>query len=119
MFEPEFAIKPEAKFMEFQELDFHPGVNVTCRMGRKWAEVLDPGDVFRVGCSTREVVKGVAICLGWLIVSSPSDIPENLLYFEHDPKCRDLQGAYDELVRVYGPEVRTSEITVLVFWFYR
>jgi hypothetical protein len=101
--------------IEFQVMDFHPGVNVTCRKGTKWANRTSPGDSLVIRKTGDNFVHDVGVVLGILIAENANSIPESLLAFEHDASCRDLDGIKKELSRIYG-DCLDEPFTVVVFW---
>lgn len=96
--------------MLFQNPVFHPGLNVTVRNGRKWAD-LRPGDLLDV-----QAADGTSVCQGRSLFTwtgAVDDIPSYYLKFEHDPQCQSREGLRSVLGEVYGAV--GPEVTVVGF----
>lgn len=89
------------KQLLFSNPVFHPGRNITCRRGIKWA------------LETDAVIDGVGSVKLTPRVMRFADVTDSDVEFEHDPACRTADGLRRELERVY-PGFRTTEIVTLV-----
>jgi hypothetical protein len=86
--------------MKFQSPEFHHGANVTVRKGSQWADLV-PGDPLRlVPTEAGAASPKDAVVLGVQLFGGPGSIPDSLAR---------------ELVRIYGPGVIGSPVTVVVF----
>jgi len=104
--------------LEFHNLEFNEGINVTVRRGEGWATRLAPGDVFffgQEGCGVEVPPAGVGTCLSAQVYDDLGDIPITLLAYEHDSDCQSRDGLRDELKRIYGSGGLTGSFTVIVF----
>ncbi len=99
----------------FKSPQFHPGLNLTVRMGPKWSEVL-PGE------SVEIVPAGDEDCIaatGRVVVAVRTtfdDLPLFWLRYEHAAGARTLTGLRDAMDSAYGRDVWKSDITCLFFW---
>jgi hypothetical protein len=102
---------------------FHQGLNVTVRLGNKWLKFFEDQqnnqfnyrpvsielatpDGEKVGEGQIEAVR----------LTSFVDISDEVLDLEHDNRCRDWSGLYNEMKVVYGDQfIADSEVTVVFF----
>ncbi len=85
----------------FKSPQFHEGLNLTVRKGGKWFEAANPGDELAIVDTADE---DKVILRGEVVLSTYgrlNEIPEAWLKYEHDPSCRDQEGLYAEMQRVY------------------
>jgi len=100
----------------FQNPVWHPGLNVTVRLGDKWARIMDSG------CKEVEIKKtGSDEVLAKAKLKTYAKIPFSLiptqwLEAEHDPKCRDMHGLRQEMINAYGGKF-DDDADVTVLWF--
>lgn len=97
----------------FQNPVFNSGLNVTCRNGDKWMKV-NIGDSLAIKETGKDQVIATGTVLGKALLPAKL-IPESLLYYEHDPSCRNLDGLLCEMKRVYPGFSEDSMVTVLLF----
>lgn len=83
---------------------FRSGLNVSVRRGTKWA------GRERADISGHGVVNLRTKILRFM------DIEESDIEFEHDPACSTLDGLFDEMRTVYGPDFDSREIITLVYF---
>lgn len=94
---------------------FSEGLNVTCRKGVKWLHQTYVGHELAVEKTNTGAPVGRVVVVG--VLSMPfSELPAELLTYEHDPACRTRQGLLQEMRRVYGKSFKKEDVvTVLVF----
>lgn len=105
----------------FTNPEFRPlEVNVTVRMGRKWADKgLAPGAVIELA-ETDGPTYGDAIWHGCLVITAEQlsiEPAPALLLLEHDPDCTTFEGIIGELCDVYGLEEIEAEQELTVCFF--
>lgn len=95
------------------------GLNVTVRDGSKWADT-QAGELLVISDSSVEgkaldIDTALAIGSSWF--ANVTDIPEELLKFEHDSSCRETIGLIHALDDAYGKgEWGADGLVVLFFW---
>lgn len=92
--------------LEFSNPMFHAGTNLTVRRGRKWcgrsfATIIVNGCEINVPITTRTVVF--------------KELTDDMLSYEHDPKCRTVEGLFMEMCRVYKGFKLNEEVTLVSF----
>lgn len=99
----------------FLNTEMRNGLNVTVRLGTKWAMKCSVGDsfeIFKTGESKPEsfgVLEGMAI-LPFM------NIPKQFLDLEHDSSCHDLIGLQRAMNAAYGDKFTPNSLcTVLMF----
>jgi hypothetical protein len=103
--------------LKFVNPELRPGVNVTVRRGRAWAEKVWPGDrvtLVAVDDPNNPVEMTDAYIVSVLIVPFLR-IPREVLRREHDKSCRDLDGLFRVMRRVYNGFSADELVTVLEF----
>ena len=109
--------------LKFKNPVFHDGVNTTVRRGVKWSiadepefgypiidtndPVTDDGKDKIIGFAKPVDVKVVRMC----------DISDDMIRFEHDPKCRTYNGLLDVMKETYNNFSDKEIVTVLTFDF--
>lgn len=108
----------------FKKPDFHPGVNVTVRLGAKWFGLLNVGDFVEIettvgyGDDTCPMSWGSYMVLGICFYSNLDSIDPALLKFEHDPMCRTPAGLEEGMAEAYGDDFDASEgFSVVIFYY--
>ncbi len=97
----------------FMNPTFKEGINLTTRKGIKWGVVWDKFiPVAETG--KEDVILGTAEIVETKVMSFAS-IPNELLENEHDPNCREWQGLFNEMKRVY-PNFYEWEVVTLVYF---
>ena len=96
--------------------NFHQGFNVTVRRGTKYAKTLEIGEMVDLKNLQGEALGEGSICQ--MVVGPIEYIPEVVLTFEHDPKCRDMGGLIEVLQNCYkDPSIDFKEVvTAIVFY---
>ena len=96
--------------------NFHQGFNVTVRRGTKYAKELEIGQMVDLQNLQGEPLGEGSICQ--MVVGPIEYIPEVILKFEHDPKCRDMGGLIEVLQNCYNdPSIDFKEtVTAIVFY---
>ncbi len=93
--------------------NFHQGFNVTVRRGTKYAKSLEIGEVVNL-----ENLQGVRLgeaTVQQMVVGPIEYIPETILSFEHDPKCRQLGGLIEVMQNAYDdPSLDFKEVVTAV-----
>lgn len=116
----DFNPDPADLLVEFDEMTFHGGVNITVRNGAKWANRAKVGDILWAiptgqngveGFTKNGAVVGVMYC-------PLDDIPAGLHKLNHDPKCRTVKGIKAELDRIYGATEWPHHRNVTVLFFH-
>jgi hypothetical protein len=93
--------------------NFHPGFNVTVRRGLKYAHTLEIGEEVEM----RNLAGGFLgkAIVRQMIVGPVEYIPESILQFEHDPKCREIGGLIEVLQNCYDdPTIDLTEIVTAI-----
>lgn len=88
--------------LEFQNPVFNQGENLTVRRGNKWAE------------HKSAVIQGVLKTISTKVVKF-SDLKDEDLLLEHDPKLRTVEGLYKEMCRIYRKFSRDEMVTLVRF----
>lgn len=100
--------------LKFAKPVFRDAINVTVRLGQKWATQTSIGDRLEIASCEGETL-GEAGVVG-IVVCPLGDIPSGLLAIEHDPACRTAAGLAEELARVYGKTIEPYQmVTALLF----
>jgi hypothetical protein len=100
--------------LDFINPMFHPGLNMTCRLGQKWLQA-KPGDILTI-CDVNGVKVGTGIAITTALTKF-SALPQAWLRFEHDPPCRHLTGLAEAMRLSYGDAFNiSSEVVSLLFW---
>ena len=94
--------------IKFDNPIFHEGINLTCRSGSTWARKLNLEDSLFYEKTYIGSVVGISLL-------KFSQIHESMLHFEHDPKCRTVEGLRSELERIYGPFKPHYYVTLIYF----
>lgn len=95
---------------------FHPGLNVTVRLGNKWKELLTPGDY--ISCVSAQdpnehLVTGAVL---FVDLYPLDEIPQILIRFEHSQSARSRESLMDEMRHVYPNIKPSSDVSVIGFW---
>jgi hypothetical protein len=102
--------------MEFQNMIFFRGVNLTIRKGPKWYERTKPGDKLYLippgGRATNASMVGRVVYIAYLPLGF---VPESWLALEHDPDCRTVEGMAAALMLAYG-EVKVDDLVTVIFF---
>lgn len=99
----------------FDNPRFHQGLNVTVRLGTKWAFNVRVGDTVNLARASGGSVIQTAIIQG-IVMCKLDELPEALLALEHDPSCRTREGLRDELARVYKLDINDDAwVVALIF----
>lgn len=96
--------------------NFHPGFNVTVRRGTKYVKELEIGDSVKMENLKSEHLGDAKVVQ--MVVGPIEYIPEVILKFEHDPKCRDMGGLIEVLQNCYNdPSIDLREtVTAIVLY---
>jgi len=99
-------------------------INVTVRLGDKWAgmglfgEGLCPGEFVELVETGTEASYGTAVWAGCLLATvGELAIAEDLLKLEHDESCQSFEGLVAELCQVYELDVLDTDDLVTVCFF--
>ena len=104
--------------LQFLNPVHEPGENVTVRLGHKWKNRVEVGDIVKI-VKTGEEDKplGFGIITGVLVCPFGS-IPQNLLVKEHDISCREMLGLEQAMERANRSTFdNTRDVTVLSYRF--
>ena len=96
--------------LEFDTPTFHPGRNTTIRRGDRWHAVPQARLRLRDGSLSRPTALETE-------VKTFSALSESDIEFEHDSKCRTLEGLLQEMQRIYPGFDPEEDITVCNFNF--
>jgi len=96
--------------------NFHEGFNVTVRLGSKYSKTLEIGEALEMK-NLQGKTLGVAR-IEQMVVGPIKYIPEIILKFEHDSKCRGMSGLIEVLQNCYhSASIDMNEIvTAIVFY---
>jgi len=96
--------------------NFHEGFNVTVRRGDKYPKELAIGEVVEMKNLQGEELGEARI--EQMVVGPIEYIPQVILQFEHDPKCREINGLIEVLQNCYhDPKIDMHEnVTAIVFF---
>lgn len=109
-------MKNEGPKLLFTNPTFKEGINLTTRKGIKWAVVWDK--FIPVAETGKEDIElGIAKIIETKVIPFAS-IPNEFLENEHDPSCRDWQGLFEEMKRVY-PSFYEWEVVTLVYFEFK
>lgn len=97
----------------FQNPQFHKGLNVTVRNGDKWMKV-NVGDMLFIKETGKKRLIANGTVVGKALLPAKL-IPKELLQYEHDPSCRNIDGLLLEMKRVYPDFSENNLVTVLLF----
>jgi len=95
--------------------NFHVGFNVTVRMGNKYAKTLEIGEKVKLENLQGEEIGYATI--EQMVLGPIEYIPQTVLMFEHDPKCREYGGLIEVLQNCYhDPSIDLKTVvTAIVF----
>jgi hypothetical protein len=96
--------------LEFNTPTFPPGRNTTIRRGDRWHSVPEARLRLRDGSLSPPTPLETAL-------KKFSALSESDIRFEHDPKCRTLEGLLHEMQRIYPGFDPEEDITVCHFNF--
>lgn len=101
--------------LDFLNVEMNDGLNLTCRLGRKWADsakCMDLVEVYETGADTPAFYGNIS----GSVFMRFRDIPESFLQYEHDKSCRTLDGLETAMQAAYGSAFsRDSFVTLLFF----
>jgi hypothetical protein len=101
----------EKGILRFANCVFNPGLNVTVRKGDKWN---GPRRHVTIGNT-----EGSLVTAGEIIQTFTTTVVGLVgnfwLQFEHDPFCREFEGIFFELQRVYPGITLNDEVTIVLF----
>jgi hypothetical protein len=106
--------------LKFTMPRFNKGLNVTCRLGTKWADNFHTnspaGDPLQVELATEDGEKiGIGV-IEAVHVDQFYTVPSTVLELEHDMECRSLDRLYDTMKYCYGDNFHAgSEVTFVFF----
>lgn len=109
-------LKLKSHKLEFQNPTFTSDVMVTVRNGPKWSKRVKPGMIVTVAETGGDDLNDATIT--GILTTTFERIPPEVLFREHDPKCRTREGLLKEMKRVYPGFEKTNEVTVLFFTFF-
>ena len=113
-------LQPPMKKLLFSNPVFEPGqMNVTVRMGDKWAKQgLVPSNTIELVETEGEKPLGFATWAGCMVLSvGQLWEARGVLDLEHDPDCRSYSGLIGELGQVYGvDEIDEGQVVTVVFF---
>jgi hypothetical protein len=96
--------------------NFHKGFNVTVRLGSKYVKTLEIGETLELKNLQGETLGTARI--EQMVVGPIKYIPEIILKFEHDPKCREVNGLIEVLQNCYhSAEIDMNEIVTAIVFF--
>jgi len=101
--------------LRFLKPDYHQGLNLTIRNGKKWYNQAPVGSMLDIVKTGSDVVETEAQLVGSRTLPFLA-INEHELYLEHDPLCRDLDGLQHAMERAYPDFKETNEVAMLFFW---
>lgn len=101
--------------LKFLNPTFKEGVQITVRNGPKWSKRVVPDMTLTVAETNGDDV-GVVAIRGALLTTFDA-LPNEILFREHDPTCRNYAGLLGEMRRVYPGFKETDVVTVLFFEF--
>ena len=93
---------------------FRAGINVTVRKGSKWDDTLSSAETVDLATTEGEHIAR-AIVLGTIFLPFCLLNGSGILKHEHDPRCRDFDGLYDEMKQVYPGFDKYQFVTVVFF----
>lgn len=97
------------KELEFTNPVFHEGVNITVRRGTKWSDnSVIP--FIKFGQNSRKALE-----TSYRRVIKFNELTDADLVFEHDPKCRTVDGLAEVLKEVYPTFTREDTVTIIYF----
>lgn len=102
--------------LEFLNPVFRSGLNLTVRRGDKWKKA-NPGDPLHI-VKTGET-DGRLGFVEDVIVTRFSSLNRyaDLLQYEHDPECQNVEGLIKAMKRAYGDAFSTDDqVILLLFW---
>ena len=93
--------------------NFHRGLNVTVRRGTKYQQELEIGERVELKNLQEEEIGEATIT--FMFVGSIELIPTVILKYEHDPKCREVNGLIEVLQNCYDdPKIDFREVVVAI-----
>jgi len=93
--------------------NFHQGFNVTVRRGTKYAKELEIKEMVKLENLQNEYIGRAQVVQ--MVVGPIEYIPEVILKFEHDPKCREMGGLIEVLQNCYhDPSIDHQEIVTAI-----
>jgi hypothetical protein len=96
--------------------NFHEGFNVTVRLGSKYAKSLEIRDQLEMK-NLQGKTLGIAR-IEQMVVGPIKYIPEIILKFEHDSKCREMGGLIEVLQKCYhSASIDVNEIVTAIVFF--
>jgi hypothetical protein len=101
--------------LEFINPELHDELNITVRRGPKWYDKAHIGDevsIVKTGTG-EEIRRGLIVGLKYVQFTS---IRKDELAFEHDEKCKDIEGLMTAMIRAYPDFKNNEKVTVLSFW---
>lgn len=99
--------------IEFNNMRFHCGLNLTVRNGDKWAGTL-PGTVLDIH-ETGNPDTATTATVMYAVLRRFNTLTDADLEHEHDPACRTVAGLRDALNRAYGVCQWGPTVTLLFF----
>ncbi len=98
--------------------EFHPGINLTVRAGRKWRKAQCGDQLFLLETGEEHCIRGRAIVVS-VVSTTYGQIPHTVLALEHDPACRTREGLTAAMRRAYpdaGPILDNDEMCLIFFY---
>jgi hypothetical protein len=93
--------------------NFHSGFNVTVRRGTKYARDLEIGEMIKFENLQGELIGSGSV--RQFIAGAIEDLPQQILNFEHDPKCRTMSGLIEVLQNCYDdPGIDPTEVVTAI-----
>jgi len=98
----------------FNNAVFEPGLNATVRRGNRWTNA--KGKAFVVKETGNKEAIGAARVVSVLKIPF-KDVTNFDVENEHDPKCRTIEGLFDELNSVYKDFSVEDNVCIVYFYF--
>ena len=102
--------------LEFVNLAFKDGMNVTVRNGDKWLHRVKPGDRVLLAETGKAPLWDAQNRVLGVLYGSLDEIPSAVLKFEHDPACRTKKGLARVLDEIYGPAPHNHRMVTVIMW---
>lgn len=93
--------------------NFHHGINVTVRKGTKYQHELNIGERVKIRNLQEETIGEANVT--FMFVGRIDLIPLVILQYEHDPKCREINGLIEVLQNCYDdPQIDFTEVVTAI-----
>lgn len=109
--------------MNFTKEEFHRGINLTLRRGKKWLNIdnLNIGDIIdiKINGKKKRTYKPIYAEIVGLLYLDFFFLKtfEELLRFEHDEKCRTYNGLKEVIAKIYKNFNEDNDKFTLIFFF--